>query len=460
MKQLLYITLAVGTLSALPTTTHAALKGGDVDTTFDPGSLVSATVNTLAVQPDGKVIVGGDFGLERLNVDGSLDMTFQPEVIGPRVNSVALQSDGKIILGGAFAYVDGTGRQGIARVNGDGSLDPSFQNGMSGADGEVHSIVIQQDGQILVGGEFPSFNGAPRNDIVRLNNDGGLDTNFQNVYFDLLAGNDVGLVSSIVRQADGKIVIGGSFDTVNGVVRSGIARLDSNGSLDSGFQSGMLGLDSIGSGGSRHDTYALAVQPDGKILVAGDFTRVNGTTRTNLARLNDDGSLDLSFQNEGIRLSGSIYSIGLETDGKVYIAGFYSSERHGVARLNPDGSLDDGFQNNVAGGGFSQVFTLVLQASNKLLIGGDFSTVNGLTRPNLARLYRTAPLFLSDSRVVANQFHFSISGESNQIAVIEASTDLLNWIAIMTNRLNASSVSLTDPDPATFSHRFYRARVQ
>ncbi len=211
----------------------------------------------------------------------------------------------------------------------DGSLDTSFNPG-SVANSGVLSIASQPDGKILIGGWLTQYNGTTRNDIARLNSDGSLDTSFN-------PGSGVhGSISSIALQPDGKILIGGEFTQYNGTTRNNIARLNPDGSLDTSFNPG---------GGANGEVYSIALQPDGKILIGGWFFEYNGTSRNNIARLNPDGSLDTSF-NPGSGTNISINSIALQPDGKILIGGGFTqyngTPRNGIARLNSSGGSSSG----------------------------------------------------------------------------------------------------------------------
>ena len=145
-------------------------------------------------------------------------------------------------------------------------------------------------------------------------------------------------VYSSALQLDGKIIIGGSFSTVAGVSRNRIARLNANGSLDTGFLPG--------TGVSGGGVQAIALQPDGKIIIAGIIYSYNGTTKNNIARLNADGSLDTGF-NTGSGPNDLLRTVALQPDGKIIIGGQFTTiggvARHRIARLNADGSLDVSF---------------------------------------------------------------------------------------------------------------------
>ncbi|HSC75657.1 MAG TPA: thrombospondin type 3 repeat-containing protein [Pseudomonadales bacterium] len=203
-----------------------------------------------------------------------------------------------------------------------------------------------------------------------MNSDGSLDQNFNN-------GSGADLIFKTELQADGKILICGSFNTVNGVSRKSIARLNADGSLDASF--------SVGSG-ANSTVYATALQADGNILIGGNFTTVNGAVRNRIARLNANGSLDAGF---GVGSNGTVYTVALQADGKILIGGdfttFNSVARSRIARLNADGSLDASF--NVGSGANNTVYTAALQADGKINIGGSFTIYNGKSTKYITRIH-------------------------------------------------------------------------
>jgi uncharacterized delta-60 repeat protein len=223
-------------------------------------------------QPDGKILVGGDgqtaiTGDEtlvfidrpffvRFNADGSLDNTFSPPT-NIAATAAVLQPDDKILIGGGV-LVNGT-NSSVARLNSGGSVDSSFQLGQG--PGSVRSLALQLDGKIVVGGA---------NTIARLNSNGSRDSSFWP------ASLSNGESYSLALQPDGKILVGGSFNSVNGTSRHRIARLNSNGALDSSFDPG-AGPDGL--------VRSIALQPDGNVLIGGEFGTVNGTLRQYVARL-------------------------------------------------------------------------------------------------------------------------------------------------------------------------------
>ena len=354
---------------------------GSLDTGFDPGTGASSTVLTTVVQADGKIIIGGLFTsyngtgrnrIARLNVDGTLDTGFDPGTgAGNDVQSIALQADGKIFIGGTFSSYNGTARGKVARLNSDGSLDIGYDSA-TGVDNMVLSSALQADGKIIIGGLFTSYNGAGQRSVARLNADGSLDTGFN-------PGTGAnGTVETITAQADGKVIIGGTFSRYNGTRRNCIARLNADGSLDTGFDPGT---------GTNGTILSSTMQADGKIIIGGTFTTYNGIGRNRIARLNADGSLDSSFD-PGTGASGDVMTISVQVDGKVIIGGWFTGYNGTVsgrlARLNTDGSVDAGF--NPGTGADGMVGSIAVQGDGKIIIGGQFTSYNGIASESLARL--------------------------------------------------------------------------
>ena len=317
------------------------------------------------------------FSIHIVAQPGSLDATFN---VGTGTNSYILtsliQDDGKIFIGGIFSSYNGAASNSIARINPDASIDTGFNIG-TGIPWIVTSSALQSDGKIIIGGHFETFNGVSRNKIVRLNTDGSLDLSFNP------GTGAYGNINDVAVQPDGKIIIAGYFTSFNGVARQGIARLNADGSLDLGFNSGFV----------NSNICALSLQSDGKIIVGGYFTNYNTVPIKNIARLNSDGSLDTSFDlGEGAN-DGVLTSV-IQTDGKIIIGGAFSqfnnTAANHIARLNIDGSLDTSFSSGAGSGlGYYSsvyVYTIALQLDGKILVGGEFWSYNGITTNYLTRL--------------------------------------------------------------------------
>jgi uncharacterized delta-60 repeat protein len=364
-------------------------------TMADPGSMDSSFqsrgpqdyVYTIATQADGKIIIGGRFSniydksrnhIARLNMDGSLDTVFNP---GSGTNyfvfASAVQADGKIVIGGSFTSYNGTAQNYIARLNADGSLDSSFNPG-SGVGGtanpQVNTIALQSDGKIIIGGYFTSYNGTSRNGIARLNADGSLDSSFN---LSGVAGTTSPQVYSVAVQADGKIIIGGSFTSINGIPQNYIGRLNADGSLDNGFNP----PGSAAWTGANWYVYSIVVQRDGKIVIGGFFTAVNTIAQGCIARLNVDGSLDSSF-NTGSGADQRVESVLVQADGKIMIGGYFSNVNgtpiYRIARLNADGSLDASLKGRTSQA--SSVTNMVVQPNGRALTNGSLINNGYLVR--------------------------------------------------------------------------------
>jgi uncharacterized delta-60 repeat protein len=365
---------------------------GALDPSFALGGGLDGQVNALALQPDGKLVIVGSFnavdtvpraGVARLHAGESLDTTFDPGTgpgsdYNPVACAVAVQADGKVLVGGQFTSIAGVARSGLARLNRDGSLDTQFTPHPMGTweAAYVYALALQPDGRIVV---------ANYSWVYRLNPDGSLDSTFQASSMDR---NPL----SIALQPDGRILVGGQFEKVNSVARNNLVRLQANGQLDATFDPGS------GPGGRYSWTSAwitaLALQPDGKVLAGGVFSRFAGVERNNLARLNPDGTLDTSFAPALVRIevdyySRSVHGIAIQPDGKVLVCGSVeATNAHGMVfgqlfRLNVPGDLDDSFHPQVEGG---QALCVAPAEQGGVLLGGSFELVNGQPRRGLARL--------------------------------------------------------------------------
>jgi uncharacterized delta-60 repeat protein len=371
---------------------------GSQDSSFVPGLETfpsSSAFTCMAVQPDGKIVLGGysleadEFGniyphslLIRLNANGSLDDTFTnangkfDAPSGGRIFCLALQPDGKILIAGAVVTsVNGTNHYDLIRLNANGTVDTNFKP----VEGIIHSVGLQSDGKILLAG-YGIGTSTNWNGVARLNTDGSIDGTFQPG-----TDNASSLVSFVV-QPDGKVVCIGGYLYVNGADRNGLVRLNSNGSVDAGFNPT--------TGAPNNATGVIALQSDGRIVIGGGFTLANGANRERLARLNSDGTLDAGFH-PGSSIDAGVSSLAIQSDGKVILGGDFTSvggaPRNGVARLNANGTLDARFDPGTGPEGSftsfgASVSVVTLQPDGKVLLGGDFSSFNGISRNRLARL--------------------------------------------------------------------------
>ncbi len=317
---------------------------GSLDTTFSTGTGMNSVVYVFCEQPDQKIVVGGWFTsynnqtanyIIRLNPDGSVDSTFNTGTgFDYRVETFAIQQDGKILVGGDFNLYNGISSVNIVRLNPDGSFDSTFVTGTGFGNNWTKSISIQQDGKIIVGGNFTSYNGTTANYIARLNSDGSIDPTFNT------GSGFNGIVMITAIQPDGKILAGGDFTAYNGNNVTRIIRLNPDGSPDTSFDPGT---------GFNDRPRTISVQQNGRIVIGGTFTEFNGTTAKLIARLNYDGSQDTTFQTgTGFTNSGALVSLlssALQNDGQIIVGGTFveydGTTINRIAKLHGDCIIDE-----------------------------------------------------------------------------------------------------------------------
>lgn len=373
-------------------------QSGTIDPSYNPllsnlfgdGTSFNDIVRKTCIQQDGKVLVGGDFykyngfecnGLVRVNQNGTNDDSFQIGIFGvyypfshPTFYDIKIQADGKILIAGDFSMYNILQSNGVIRVNPDGSTDTSFHATQFVNDtlpsAIVRTVTVLNDGKILIGGSFSEFNGVPCNNIARLNPDGTVDSSFN-------SGTGVfGSVFSSQEQIDGKLLVFGAFTNYNGTPTNGIIRLNPDGSIDPSYN--------VGSGFDGY-VYSTVLLPNSKLLAAGQFNHYSGSSCNGIVRLNADGTIDNTFSSgSGIGNVGfpSVYSLSVQADNKLLIGGDFTSyngtSRNGVARLNANGSLDNTFNPSVVNDDNTpvQVYTLNYQTDGNVIIGGKFDALN------------------------------------------------------------------------------------
>jgi uncharacterized delta-60 repeat protein len=424
---------------------------------FDPGWGADDIVRAIAVQPDAKVLVGGSFqvfdgtlcdGLVRLHPDGRRDPMFNTVSDGIFNVLVALP-DGKLLVAGSFTSIDGTRRQNVARLNSDGSLDPAF-GASTGVNDSIWTMAIQPDERVVIGGYFAEFAGVPRAAVARLLPDGRLDESF-----DPGEGPD-GYVNAVALQADGKVLVGGYFSRFGAQPQPGLARLHPDGRLDVDFE--------VLLQGQNVSVNALAVQPDGRVLVGGRFSLVNGRRRLGLARLTTNGSLDPGFAGPGLGEEHEwVGAIAFLPQGRIVVAGDFAAvhgiARHRVAVLDGDGAVDADF--NPSDGANSGVGALAVQPDGNVLLGGDFSRVNDVRRWGIARLW-TRPLSAEPSCLEIQRDGVFVKlrapGTAGRRCFLQTSLDLVRWSEWVSQECPGGAVEVRFEPPLGALRRFYRTR--
>jgi uncharacterized delta-60 repeat protein len=407
----------------------------------------------LAVTDDGGVVLGGWFNLApggdyraliKLLADGSLDPRFQytdPALGGP----VAAAADGAVYARRGDALV---------RVRADGGLDPTFQ--ASPIAGSVQTLLVQPDGKVLMAIQSCDFQCRGR--LQRLLPDGSLDGSF------LGASLTAFFLNAMALGPEGEIVLAGNYDG-SGTPTPGVRRLDRFGQVDPLFRPELP---------SWANFNAVFVQPDGKIVLGGYPTvQVNTNEVSGILRLNRDGSLDETFVggSGGRDIWGNpteIRAIEGQPDGKLLVAGlftrFHGQSHRGIARLHADGRLDSTFS---AGEGFDfagafgpntpQVEAMVLLPDGQVLVGGSFNRVNGVERMLVARLNGDGvPEFIGARATEAGAFHLTLFTRPLRTYVLEASADLSTWTPVWTNTAASGVIEWTDPEAVGAVQRFYR----
>ncbi len=524
--------------------THLAVLTPSLGITSFDAKLTGGDVADIVVQTDGKIVIGGRIAsvdgvptdnLVRLSSTGVLDTTFNAAVgytsNFDSVDEIAMQMNGKILVSGDFAYVNSIYHPSLARLENDvvtntlaisgtapsqtvfwslgnssplvdqvrfelstngggtwtslgtassstaaywsvtaslptsgvvravgssqmvssdgtstvgeeleftaytaGDLDMSFNPNSSQI---VYATAQQLDGKIVIGGIFGNMGGVAHSRLARVNLDGSLDSGFNPTVSSE--------VHAIVIQPDGKIVIGGEFGTVNGVSHSRIARLNADGTLDSTFITDV----------SSH-VHTMALQPDGKILIGGEFTQVDGVTRNRIARLNADGTLDTSFNPNA---SQFVRSIALQPDGKIVVGGVFTqmggTTHNRIARINSDGSLDSSFN----AGANDIILAVAIQADGKIVIGGLFTSVLGTSHARLARLNADGTVD-SGFTSVANDNVYGIALQADGKIYIYGHFTLISGVSRgRCARLNADGTLDTTMNPGASSY-VYSAMLQ
>jgi uncharacterized delta-60 repeat protein len=413
-------------------------RTGSFDTSFAQNSRPNAPIWTILRNPDGTFIVGGEFTtlgatplgrLARLTRTGEIDSTFNAAALGTTFNgangavlALARQADGNLLLGGRFTQYNGATRRGIVRLNADGTLDNSLQIGSGFANAtstlEIRALTLQQDGRILVGGNFTSYNGRSCASLIRLFPDGTLDTAFHQSG---LRGVDVPAgavalgaapVSAIRLQSDGKIIVAGAFTGFfmpSFVERRGILRLNTDGSLDTSFRV-------IRGASSPGNSFVSDVDVRGDSLMAvGNFSFYEYTGVGNVTRLDKSGGLELTSNIEQSGASEALQpntpafptAIIRRAGGNGVLIGnfrrFNGEPWNGLLPLLPDGrtlpissyfgsSENFGFGNNSSGAFTGYPIAGVIEPSdNAMVVVGGFSHYDGAPQTGIVRI-SLAPL--------------------------------------------------------------------
>ena len=376
-----------------------AQTAGNLDATFDPRGGPNASIRAITTQADGRILVGGAFtdwdgspqiGLVRLNADGSRDRSFACRFApaqGVQVDALAVTSAGTIYVGGTFSSVDGRVRAGLARLHPDGALDAAFDPALP-PNSAILALAVDSHDRVIAAGEFVLPGPVARTAVARFLASGSVDPSFGPLLAPLVppAGVVVGFsqprFTALALLADGGLATGGDFSgiTINGQSYSGNPlRFDSSGAYER--------AKSPTSNDSVHCVLGL---PDGAIIV-GYSLNAGRNDADPVRRFLPNSARDLTFspvfRGQGTA-AAQVRSFLLEADGRIVVGGDFESVngivRHRLARLLSDGGLDNRFAATAAPDG--SVLALAQDRSGRILLGGDFSRVHGVTRSRIARL--------------------------------------------------------------------------
>lgn len=438
--------LAVGPFPAVTVVLRddEAVEGGLLDTSFRSRPGADQAVRALAMlsAEDGEVVVGGGFAtvdgqnrprLARVRGDGTVVPDYRVRVKYD-VHAVLPMPDGRIVLGGEFNTVNEERLNHVAVLLPGGELDPSFAF-ETGTDLVVRALAATAAGQVIVGGDFTSVQGVPALRLARIDLDGSVDSSFQTG-----AAAD-GPVDAVAVDAMGRVFAGGRFGRVEGRPRGGVARWLGTGRLDPGFATGT---------GANGPVRALALDGEGRVVVAGDFTRYDGQPAGRLVRLTETGALDPGFRAlGGAGADDAILAIVVRADGTLWVAGKFVNldglPRNRVARLRADGSVDPSF--DPAPGPNDWVMAIAERGDGGLVLGGVFTEVMGVPRGGLAVLMPSMPasVRLDWAGWGADGFRWSGRGWPRQTYAVERTSDFQTWLPGGTVKSADGQVSGTVP---------------
>jgi uncharacterized delta-60 repeat protein len=279
-------------------------------------------IEVMALMPDGRMLVGGSFSvaagvaspmLARLEPGGTFDGSFRhpgTSVAIPPVRSLAVLPDGKVLLGTSSGINVGGRTATLHRYLPDGQPDAAYGQAVGATINSINDLLALPDGRHYVAGTFTSFGGSPAEGLVRLLPDGSADPAFIRP----TTNPSLSAVTRVLPAPSGQIVVGGSFSSYRGHASAGLVRLNDNGLPDPAFRATLSGI-----------SLALYVQGDGKVLMGSNGTHsVGGVNQGGLSRLNADGTLDNSFVTGPSLISSNVLTAAVQPDGKLVVGGLFT----------------------------------------------------------------------------------------------------------------------------------------
>lgn len=322
--------------------------------------------------------------------DGTIDQSFSVGTgANSQVNRIEIQADQKIIVGGEFSLFNSTVNRGLVRLLPNGSIDLDYINNLNRVNGPVRASALQSDGKLLIGGLFDTIGFFTRKNMARIDSSGQLDTSFQ---------TGIGFNNEVfaISENGQRILAAGFFNSYNGTTVPSLVCLLPNGQRDTSF---------ILANNVFLSINVVHLMPNNMAYIGGNMTNYNGTPVGRLIRLHPNGTLDTTF-NIGTGFSSTVTSLTIQPDGKLLVGGNFSTvngQTHNrIVRLNPNGSIDTTF--NSGTGANSNIPAICVQNDGKILIGGGFTTYNGVAITRLARLLSNGSIDTSFTQA------FSVNG--------------------------------------------------
>ncbi|MNU65899.1 hypothetical protein D3C71_552020 [compost metagenome] len=350
----------------------------------------------MAIQPSGKIIIAGNYlityggashkRISRLNTNGTVEAYSEGQGFNAIAEDLAMQSDGKAIAVGQFTSYQGTFCNRIIRITSYGAKDNTFNIG-TGPTTPASSLYLNRvellsDGKMLVAGEFSSWNNKPYRNLVRLNSDGSLDTTFTTGL------GPIGVIKAIHELPNGKIAIGGDFTMYNGISANRFCVLNADGTRDNSFNSG---------NGFSSTVNTIYSDSTGKFYVGGNFATYDGNPSPYFACISSTGTWNPNFVS---KFNNQIRVIKPMPDGSLLVGGqFYGFDNyaiHGLARILQTGELDTTFNRSTGANNFL-TGTELFSNGDAITFGSDYEAYNGILTPShLAKIDTVGNVYINN----------------------------------------------------------------
>jgi len=419
-----------------------------------------AFIKRKIILPLQKLLIAGNFtsfrttsysNLIKTTPTTAIDTTFNMgSGTNNSINASAIDENGKILIVGYFTSYSGSTNNYIVRLNANGTKDTSFNIG-SGFTNSTWAVLPVSQSKVLVGGSWSiTYSGSASTRIARINSNGTLDTTFNPPTL-----NDV--VYTVATQSDGKIIAGGNFQYAS-YAEPFLAKITPQLNPDTTFNPGS---------GPNGNVYAFATQSDGKIIMGGTFTTYSGSTSPRIVRINTDGTRDATFNVGTAGLNAEADVIRVQSDGKVLVGGTFStysgSSSPRIIRLNSNGTRDTSFS---VGTGYNagQIYDIQIQSDGQIIVVGTFSgNYNGTSQRVISRIGISGSLDTTfnvpgSAAFAASQYSCAIQSDG-KIVVGGLNSAYNGAAALRLRRLNTNGTN-----DATFAppigNTVYRVKIQ